>query len=90
MATAARVFVKGQLWLAREASYELTRRLVAVQLVKIKAAGLAVSMAFGANRETLHRWSAGCEAAGAVGVCGGGGAGPARSAGAEQADHCGG
>jgi prepilin-type processing-associated H-X9-DG protein len=52
-----RVFINGQLCFAWDAGDAATRRLAAVQLVRIKAAkGYEVAAGFGVDEFTLYRW----------------------------------
>ncbi|HEX5877242.1 MAG TPA: helix-turn-helix domain-containing protein [Actinomycetota bacterium] len=56
-ADGGRVFINGQLCFAWDAGDAATRRLAAVQLVRIKAAkGYEVAAGFGVDEFTLYRW----------------------------------
>jgi transposase len=64
-----RVFIRGELSFVWDDGDEASRRLAAVQLVRIKAAlGLDVAAAFGVSVVTLWRWCKELDASGAAGL----------------------
>lgn len=66
-AEGGRVYLHGSVVSMWAAGDEVSRRLAAVQLVRIEAAtAVAVAAGFGVNRETLRRWEGAVEEGGAV------------------------
>jgi hypothetical protein len=64
-----RVFIRGELCFVLDAGDETSRRLAAVQLVRIKAASLVdVAAAFAVSTVTLWRWCKELDAAGTAGL----------------------
>jgi transposase len=64
-----RVFIRGELCFVWDAGDEASRRLAAIQLVRIKAASLMdVAAAFGVSTVTMWRWRKVLDASGAAGL----------------------